>query len=786
MDQTQTFLKVLTGNAETPMVWQVFCDYDKKRKDLARVYEGAYSGVNQMLTASNDAGLGVYACVNGGGRKQADITKFRACFIDSDGDPYPSHWPVPPHMIVGRDATHWHAYWLLDGEVDPKQWSTMQYSLATFFGTDPTINNADRVMRIPGFKHCKDLQDKKEYEVIYTSDHNKYTIGDLLVGHVLSHAQESIVSAWLDKREAKLQTSGDFVETDTNIRRFTTYLRDRAEVAIEGSGGDQRTFAVCAAGRDHGLSPETTLGLILEHWNDRCDPPWDEDELRHKIINAYQYASNGLGSSTPEAMFSEPAPLPAGVLTEPPVPQQPAKAPMPNIQPAAEVVEGERQAAGSYGKNHTTNADTYLGTLTGNQRIVCSDQETYVYNGKCYDRLQKDILEASIQQSMDYTQPKVADITGTAQIVRFKTMAKDAVLPCWLSDKEASTGNVIAFNNGLFDVGTNTLHPHSNEFFSTGVLDYDYTPESACPHWEAFLESIWEGDAALKLQLQQYIGYLLVADYRHQRIGVLIGKGRSGKGTIARVLNALLGAYNTCSPSLSGLAKDDILDSMSGKNVAIISDAHSVSQQDRSKVLENLKRISGNDAITYSRKYKGAQTETFPARILMICNEMPSLIDNSNALAMRLLVFPFLKSFHGREDTALIERLLGELPGICNWAIEGLRNLYAAKVFSVAPSSNRRYQELMRELSPILHFVDERVIIDGNKTSSVKDLYAAYNTWTQEFGMSTMRRPQFQKALQANIEGELFREPVTHEWCIHGIDIRTVVINLPAGVKAVV
>ena len=49
----------------------------------------------------------------------------------------------------------------------------------------------------------------------------------------------------------------------------------------------------------------------------------------------------------------------------------------------------------------------------------------------------------------------------------------------------------------------------------------------------------------------------------------------------------------------------------------------------------------------------------------------------SGALAGRLLVILFQHSFFGREDPGLTDRLMGELPGILNWAIEGYERLQA-------------------------------------------------------------------------------------------------------------
>lgn len=74
--------------------------------------------------------------------------------------------------------------------------------------------------------------------------------------------------------------------------------------AVEGMGGDNQTYTVCAKIlRDFALSDETAYSVLLD-WNDRCVPPWPADELWTKVQNAEQYATAGEGQSTPAATFA--------------------------------------------------------------------------------------------------------------------------------------------------------------------------------------------------------------------------------------------------------------------------------------------------------------------------------------------------------------------------------------------------------------------------------------------------------------------------------------------------
>ena len=103
------------------------------------------------------------------------------------------------------------------------------------------------------------------------------------------------------ERKARLNGHAD---SEKAIPLFVDYLK-RVEPAIEGQGGDTHTYNVACMGiRDYGLSEPTTTLLMLEHFNPRCVPPWDADELKHKVENAEAYAIGEAGSRDPEKMLS--------------------------------------------------------------------------------------------------------------------------------------------------------------------------------------------------------------------------------------------------------------------------------------------------------------------------------------------------------------------------------------------------------------------------------------------------------------------------------------------------
>jgi hypothetical protein len=79
---------------------------------------------------------------------------------------------------------------------------------------------------------------------------------------------------------------GDEPRRSPAIERARAYLA-RCPGAISGQGGHNRTFFVaCKLVKGFGLSPDEALDILVTDYNPRCEPPWTEKELRHKVDDA--------------------------------------------------------------------------------------------------------------------------------------------------------------------------------------------------------------------------------------------------------------------------------------------------------------------------------------------------------------------------------------------------------------------------------------------------------------------------------------------------------------------
>ena len=214
----------------------------------------------------------------------------------------------------------------------------------------------------------------------------------------------------------------------------------------------------------------------------------------------------------------------------------------------------------------------------------------------------------------------------------------------------------------------------------------------------------------------------------------LIGPKRSGKGTIARVLNALIGPENVAAPTLSSLPGRFGLWSLIGKPLAIIGDARLSGRSDSTVIVERLLSITGNDSQSIERKNLSDWNGYLPTRFLLISNELPRLADASGAFPSRVILLRLTRSFYGQEDINLTARLLGELPGILRWAIAGWQRLQARGKF-LQPASGAKLLDDLNDLSsPVGTFVRECCRTGPNCEVPIKDLFAAWKKWCEEHG----------------------------------------------------
>lgn len=328
--------------------------------------------------------------------------------------------------------------------------------------------------------------------------------------------------------------------------------------------------------------------------------------------------------------------------------------------------------------------------------------------------------------------PERAHVGNVMHALSAVTNQEDGSEPRWLQPQpgDLPATELLACANGLLHLPTRQLLPHSPRFFNLAAVPYAFDPSAKASKMPKFLNEIFPGDQESIDTLQELCGYFLTPDVRLHKIAMFIGKPRSGKGTVGRVLQKLLGDDNVVTPSLSGLGTNFGLAPFIGKRLAFVPDARFPKRSDQQVMLaERLVSISGEDAQTIDRKNKDVWTGTLTTRFLLSSNDVPKIKDVSGALAERFLLLNFQQSFAANPNRNLTNELLAELPAILNWALDGLDRLRARGDFIQPKSAAATKAALQEATSAVTGFVRERCNLDPSKSTKRKDVFDAWNAF---------------------------------------------------------
>jgi putative DNA primase/helicase len=364
----------------------------------------------------------------------------------------------------------------------------------------------------------------------------------------------------------------------------------------------------------------------------------------------------------------------------------------------------------------------------------------------CYQTIETAYARANLVRHLDknYFRLAMGVTSNVLDLVKSHSiLPSHREAPCWLGEpaKPWKPDEILATKNGLIHLptlissGRDFLIPPTPRFFCQSATDFEFDLAAPRPSlWLSLLDQYWHDDPAAIATLQEWYGLCLTNDTSFQKILLLIGPTRSGKGLIGRLQKSLVGSRNVAGPSLANLGTNFGLSQLLGKSLAIISDARLSGKSDQATIVERLLSISGEDPLTADRKNLPAITVVFPTRIAILSNELPRLHDSSGALAGRMLILRMTESFYGKEDRTLSAQLTPELPGILLWSIEGWRRLRARGRFT-PPESGNEYMDELRELaSPVGMFVSECCEIGPEYDVTRKDLYDAYRRWSLDKG----------------------------------------------------
>lgn len=337
-----------------------------------------------------------------------------------------------------------------------------------------------------------------------------------------------------------------------------------------------------------------------------------------------------------------------------------------------------------------------------------------------------------------------------------------ADIPQWINGASGPhPDDMVAFSNGLlwlpkFLSGADEseyLLDHTPDLFNVFALPFPFDPTAECPRWRQYLDETL-GDEPDKIKLmREWYGYCMTSDTKMHKLMLMRGPKRSGKGTAAAVLQAIVGQDQCASTSFAQLTGNFGLEGLVGKQLALMGDARLPRNGDSMRALEILLNIVGEDPVNVDRKFKKPlANHRLKCRFTIATNELPELPDHAGAMEARLNILDFTRCFVGREDFDLRDKLVAEAPGIAVWALEGLRRLRKQGRFTVPASSRASLQEWRTATSPTSSFIEECCDQGQDLEVHKAELYDAWDAWSRERGMKPITKSRFFERVKANAQ----------------------------------
>lgn len=108
----------------------------------------------------------------------------------------------------------------------------------------------------------------------------------------------------------------------------------------------------------------------------------------------------------------------------------------------------------------------------------------------------------------------------------------------------------------------------------------------------------------------------------------------------------------------------------------------------------------------------------------------------------RVVLVRMSRTFAGEEDRTLLGKLLRELPGILNWAIDGWQRLNNRGYFSQPETGKDLLDDLQDLASPIRAFVRDFCIMGPEFEISIDEIFQLWEQWCQDNGRENTKTKQ--------------------------------------------
>lgn len=343
------------------------------------------------------------------------------------------------------------------------------------------------------------------------------------------------------------------------------------------------------------------------------------------------------------------------------------------------------------------------------------------------------------------------------------------------SEAEEQPENIglIPFTNGVLDIFSGELLPHSPDYRFLFQYGVPYNPEiKEYASKESLvgraLKAFCRCDPKIKdsaplyadeekklALLVEIMGSLFMHWRNGMKLFLMLGTGANGKSAFIRMLELLLGDGNYSCIDLSELPKQFGREDLIGKLAMLNTDIESKALKETA----TLKKLLSEESQSIQRKNLRNWTGRLATKIVLGANKMPRICDSTHGMARRLVIFPFRNIFspeYGNEDKTLLEKIRNdprELESLSFFAVQGLnaictpadseKRLIIYNDYIVPEDVREAVASTIENERWQQDFVDE-CLIPGTPEQFVhiKDVVQAFYVWRREndihYGKSSM------------------------------------------------
>ncbi len=356
--------------------------------------------------------------------------------------------------------------------------------------------------------------------------------------------------------------------------------------------------------------------------------------------------------------------------------------------------------------------------------VVYGLGDFYEFSGAIYERLEREALRQRVSDVLeaakaDGVRPNASKVDSVAQMLRDKQFVET---PKW----NANAG-MLPCANGVLDIATRELLPHSPAYYFTSKLPYAYDPAATAPVWEWFVSITLPEAAAF---LQEFAGYALTVKMLHEIAVWFYGPPGSGKSTFILGLQTMLGSRAGLL-SLADVERNRFaLSNLPGKTLVVSTEQPS----DYIASGGTLNALISGEPVVVDRKFKDAVVVVSQAKLAWAMNSLPRVGDSNSGLFRRVKVVKFPALPEAKRDLTLKDDIATEGAGILIWALAGLDRLTERKRFDVPACVASATEEFRVTNDVPAQFVAEQCVVGPEYRAKAGQLYAAYKAWCLETG----------------------------------------------------